>query len=252
VEHILFPLIQFQFPFTLPKEGSSKINSIVQKVVRKSGLKHKVKVYVLNTKKVNANAFSVPGPSGFTAITVTQGLIDLRSEKEFECVIAHECAHIYYEDCSRGMFMGTLLSCFGTMLATTIASKDRREIKEYNEKEQRNIIEKMLYVFKKNKKSRVPFFLFPIATFTLLRELWYLLDKAVSRKMEYRADKFAAKVIGEGPTISMLKKFKPVHPIGIVVERITDFFELEGTHPTTDNRINAIRKASFSPLIRWG
>jgi Zn-dependent protease with chaperone function len=215
-------------------------------------LNHKVKVYVLNTKEVNANAFSVSDPSGFTAITVTQGLIDGRSKKEFEAVVAHECAHIYYEDCSRGMVMGTLLSCIGTMLACTTGFKDQREIEKYNEKEQRSVFQKMLYLFKKNKKSRVSLFLLPIATFTLLKKLWYLLDKEVGRRMEYRADKFAAKVVGEGPTISGLKKYKAVHPIGKIVERIDDLFEHHHVHPTTDNRIKAIRKASYSPLIRWG
>jgi Zn-dependent protease with chaperone function len=251
-EHFVFPLLQFGFSLRLPKKSNSEINSIVQKVVRKSGLKHKVKVYVLNSKVANANAFSVSGPTGFTAITVTQGLIDSNSKKEFEAVIAHECAHIYYEDCSRGSVMGSFLTCISAMLASTVGMKDQRQSEEQIKNEQKNLIEKMLDVFQQNKRSKISLLLIPIATFTVIAELMYLLDKAVSRRMEYRADEFAAKIVGERHTISMLQKLKPVDPIGKVVERVIDFYEYKQVHPTTDNRINAIRKASYSPLIRWG
>lgn len=248
-EHFYLPLLQFGSFLRLPKKSNSEINSIVQRVVRKSGLKHKVKVYVLNTKVANANAFSVSGPSGFTAITVTQGLIDSFSKKEFEAVIAHECAHIYYEDCSRGVVMRSFLTCISVMLASIVGMK---ESEDQIKNDQKNLIEKMLDEFQQNKRSNFSLFLIPIAAFTVIAKLFNLLDKAVSRRMEYRADKFAAMIVGDRHVISMLEKFKPVDPIGKVVERVNDLYEYKLTHPTTDNRISAIRKASYSPLIRWG
>jgi Zn-dependent protease with chaperone function len=180
----------------------------------------------VNTNGCNANTFcSSLGPLGFTAITVTRGLINKFNKKEFEAVVAHECAHILYEDSVRGIVMDILLMCISKIVAWDDAASPAH---------------------------------IPMMTFVLLREvmwLWEYLQNGLSRNQEYCADEFAAKVIGERYAISMLQKLEPIHRFKFLQnlgEYIAQIFEHKCTYPTTSNRIKAIRTSSYSPFIRWG
>lgn len=111
----------------------------------------------------------------------------------------------------------------------------------------------------KNKKSSA--YILPIqimmAVGIALEGLLRLLELAISKDNEYRADKRAAEIIGERHMISALQKMYPCtlntkKEVKKIVEIVEDVLEPIVTFPTTSNRIKAIRKSSNWPFIRWG
>lgn len=209
---------------TFRVKSGTTLHDVFMSVKRKSGVRKPVSLYLV--KIDSPLAFAMGAPFRGTVV-LSEGLVKGLAPDEVYWVMAHELAHIRYRD----MMLGALwissmrgLNWFERIKIMVI-----------------NLAIRVLAIF------RTPVFLIKLVIGGLnfvLSILWFgrwvalkfflLVDRWVSRQAEFRADRFAAKVVGVRPGARAL------HRLGGVAEPL--FNGLFATHPKTSARIKRLCK----------
>jgi heat shock protein HtpX len=211
----------------------TKLNDIVKEISERAGIK-KPKIYIID--KNFPNAFATGRSPSKSAIAVTEGLLELLSERELKGVIAHEISHIKNRD--------TLISTIAVILTGVISYIA--------------ILARWGMIF--GSKDGDSSGLFEILILTILAPfIATILRFAISRTREYIADESGAKIIKDPLALaSALKKLEnyPDKPKkgnqAIASMYIVNPFasskllKIFSTHPTTVNRIKKLRKIDLN------
>jgi heat shock protein HtpX len=205
-----------------------------------SNLSHKAKlpkpsIYIVPDK--NANAFATGRNSKHAVVAVTQGILEILTDKELEGVLAHEMSHIKNKD----------------MLISTIAAVIAGAISYLA------FMARFAMIFGGSGDSRNSNLLELIALAILAPIIALIIRLAISRSREYMADEAGAKLLKDSkPLANALLKLEnsaKVHPIKHGNEATAHMFivnpfkgglmKLLSTHPSTKERIQRLDKINF-------
>lgn len=184
---------------------------ILREVFKRAGLKKPPRVFMQDEEFPNAMVVG-------DAMIITTGLLTFATRQELAAVIAHECGHIVNKDL--------------TFVTINYAANKMSDIV---------LIAGVGLVTIVSLNGRIPFIWLPYIMFAgILRLIRWLLLKIVnlnllviSRRYEYQADGFAAKIGFRQATISYLSKMKNAYP---QADKKSIFF----THPAISFRIKAL------------
>ncbi|MBT4321916.1 zinc metalloprotease HtpX [Candidatus Woesearchaeota archaeon] len=182
----------------------------------------------------NPNAFATGRSENTAVVAVTQGLLDLLSERELRGVLAHELAHIKNKD--------ILLTTISSIIAGTLMYLA--------------MLARWTAIFSSNKDSNlgevlVLSILAPIAA--------TLINLSISRSREYLADEVGSKITKDPKSLS--EALVKIHSSSKKMEfgnpalsnmfisnpfRSSSLINLMSTHPTLQARIKRLRKLAFT------
>jgi heat shock protein HtpX len=210
----------------------ARLHQMVAEVAKKAKLP-KPRVFVVPSQA--ANAFATGRNKKHAVVAVTEGIIDLLSEKELKGVIAHELAHIKHKDILIGSIAATIA---GAISIIAFMARWGAIFGGFGRGDSDNMVE-----------------LLALAIITPL--LAVIIQLAISRSREYLADDDGAKFIGDGkPLASALKKlelqakYKPIR-FGsrgsahmMIVNPLSGgaFVKLFSTHPAVADRVKRLEK----------
>jgi len=196
----------------------------------------KVQIGIYESREINAFA---TGPSkNNSLLAFSSGLIDHMNEDEIEGVIAHEIGHVVSGDMVIMTLLQGLANAFVIFAARIVA----------------NLIDNYLAGKNRNNGFGLSVWGYWILVWILeviFMMLAYLFISYVSRKREFAADEFSAKMEGKDKMISALRKLSLVNRLDIDEKEKRDslvfskihnskkvyFFE---THPHIEHRIEAL------------
>ncbi|RLE49953.1 MAG: protease [Candidatus Methanomethylicota archaeon] len=217
-----------------PNEAPS-LHAIVDKVAKMAGIP-KPKVAIVSSSA--PNAFATGRNPSNAVVAVTHGLTRLLNDEELEAVISHEIAHIKHKD--------TLIAAMAATIAGAISYLA--------------FIGRLSFWFGGMEENRNAGFLALLAS--ILAPLAALMiQAAISREREYKADEDGAKIIKKPLALaSALEKIEKyvsrsvaprvnpaTSPLWIVNPFRGDvFLELFSTHPPTWKRIKRLKELSLS------
>ena len=202
---------------------------------KKAGI-DKVQIGIYNSSEINAFA---TGPSkNNSLLAFSSELIIHMSEEEIEGVIAHEIGHVVSGDMVTMTLLQGLANAFVIFAARIVA----------------NMIDNYLGGKGRNNGFGLSIWGYWILVWILeviFMMLAYLFISYVSRKREFAADEFSAKMVGKDKMISALRKLNLVNRLDIDEKEKRDslvfskihnskkvyFFE---THPHIEHRIEAL------------
>lgn len=216
-------------------EDYRRLHQMINEIAKKADVP-KPRVYVIPSKA--ANAFATGRNPKHAAIAVTEGLMELLTEKELKGVIAHEFAHIK----NRDILVQSVAAVIASVI-TFIAFMARwgAIFGGYQRGSGRGFIELIALAI-----------LAPLAA-TVIR-------LAISRTREYGADATGAKTIKDSKSLaSALKKLEANvkhRPLRFGSETTSNFFivnpfrssfvwKMFSTHPDTNSRIARLNKLKF-------
>jgi heat shock protein HtpX len=191
----------------------------------------KPELYLIPSK--NPNAFATGRNEAHAVIGVTEGIIDLLTEKELKGVLAHELAHIKNKD----MLIGSIAAT----IATTISFVA--------------IMARWSAIFGSRNRNGNIFSLLIISIITPI--VAAIIQMAISRSREFQADKIGAKFANDTKGLaSALKKLEQSgkgFPMRFGSEASAHLFisnpfksrnmlKLFSTHPTTEERLKRLAK----------
>lgn len=206
--------------------------SFVKALKRRSGYLGRVQVWLSDTAEPEAYALSKPFVG---AVVVSKGLLAALSPAERVWLLSHEFAHIRYRDALPSA--GWLLANRGLHLVTILQLKALGLIQRVLAS---NVVT-FLLVYPVRVIARTL-----IVCITLGRRLstglWLALDSWVSRRMEYRADAYAARHVGWEPGVTLMRR------LGTDCEPL--WGGLFASHPSTRDRVAAL--ASYADKASSG
>ncbi len=220
-----------------PVNEDSKVYQIVKRLARNADLPMP-KVYIINQSQ--PNAFATGRNPKHAAVAVTRGLLDILDDDELSGVIAHELGHVN----NRDILIGTIAASMAGAI-TYLAHMARWAA---------------IFGRSDNDRDENPFAL--IATMILAPIAAMLVQMAISRTREYKADAYGAKVSGNPlylaralRKLEMSSKRIPmsanpatshmfiVNPLS--AEKMASLFS---THPSTAMRIQKLEDMSKNGL----
>jgi heat shock protein HtpX len=216
-----------------PVNSDSKVYQIVKRLARKADLPMP-KVYIINQSQ--PNAFATGRNPEHAAVAVTRGLLDILDEDELSGVIAHELGHVN----NRDILIGTIAaSMAGAITYLAHMARWAAIFGRGNDDEDENPIAL-------------------IATMILAPVAAMLVQMAISRTREYKADAYGAKISGDPlylaralKKLEMKSRITPmkanpatshmfiVNPLS--KEKMASLFS---THPNTKMRIEKLEEMS--------
>ena len=214
----------------------ARLHQIVAEIAQKAKLP-KPRVYVVPAQ--NSNAFATGRNPKHAVVAVTQGIMDLLSEKELKGVIAHELAHIKHRDILIASVAATIAG-----VISMVAFMDRWAA--------------IFGGFGRGRDSGNLFELLALAIVTPI--IAAVIQLAISRSREFLADEDGAKFIKDGkPLASALKKLEAdskQHPMRFgspssahlfIVNpfSVRSFMKLFSTHPSVEARVSKLNKMKF-------
>ncbi len=191
----------------------------------------KPELYLIPSK--NPNAFATGRNEAHAVIGVTEGIIDLLTEKELKGVLAHELAHIKNKD----MLIGSVAATIATTISF-IATMARWSA-----------------IFGSRDRNGNIFSLLIISIITPI--VAAVIQMAISRSREFQADKIGAKLAQDAKGLaSALKKLEQAgkgFPMRFGSEASAHLFisnpfksrnmlKLFSTHPSTEERLKRLAK----------
>jgi len=195
----------------------------------------KVQIGIYESREINAFA---TGPSkNNSLLAFSSGLIDHMNEDEIEGVIAHEIGHVVSGDMVIMTLLQGLANAFVIFAARIVA----------------NLIDNYLAGKNRNNGFGLSVWGYWILVWileVLFMMLAYLLISYVSRKREFAADEFSARLVGKQKMISALSSLGAAVPYqkeekrdSLVFSKINNrkklyFFE---THPSLQDRIESLK-----------
>nr|WP_211437148.1 zinc metalloprotease HtpX [Campylobacter curvus] len=216
------------------EKNAKGLYAIVRRLSQNAGLPMP-KVYIIPERA--PNAFATGRNPSHAAVAVTEGLLNLLNENEIEGVLAHELSHVRHYDILTGSIAAVMAGAIG-MLANFAkfgaASGSNRNTQKGN-------AAIMLIIA----------LIMPLAA--------TIIQMAISREREYKADKGAALLTGhpewlESALIKLenysnsytMQNASPqsahmfiVNPFGGIKNTLSTLFR---THPSTSDRIAELRK----------
>lgn len=178
------------------------------------------------------NAFATGPSKNNSMVAVSTGLLNNLKEKEIQAVLAHEMGHVYNGD----MFTTTILAGLMNTFVYLISRWAYRTLAERNQ-----MLGLMVYYFLQIVLSFLA--MIPIS--------WF------SRRREYAADAFSAKVYGKDAMISALRaidqwvnrtQFEHSAQDALATMKISGkssgFLHMFATHPPMEDRIAALQRLS--------
>jgi heat shock protein HtpX len=229
------------------------LKNLCSRVAVRAGLPPPAHVYEIPTSELNA--FAAGFGRGDATVAVTSGIRRALSTRELEAVIAHEIGHIRHKDMSTNMHAAVAIAGLGGLyeLGNMLLRSDAGDKDDDGEGGAASL--------------GLALMVGGIAT----RVLAHLLQLSISRGAEYEADKVAAELCGADAMISALSKIDRgsataprdqlaargstfAHAYisnGRLQEEQADglkgawqkFMRIWSTHPSTDDRIEALRNA---------
>lgn len=220
-----------------PVDKDSHLYQLVEKLSRTSELPMP-KVYIIN--EAQPNAFATGRNPQNAAVAVTRGLMDLVDDYELAGVIGHELGHVHNRD--------ILISTVAATMAGAIAFLAN--------------MAKWAAIFGSNRDDEEggsnPIALIGIAIFAPMAAM--LVQMAISRTREYKADRFGAKVSGNPQYLAnalrkldMYSRRIPMPNAAPATENMFIVSPLAGskmanlfsTHPSTEDRIRRLEEMRY-------
>lgn len=220
-----------------PVDKDSHLYQLVEKLARTSELPMP-KVYIIN--EAQPNAFATGRNPQNAAVAVTRGLMDLVDDYELAGVIGHELGHVHNRD--------ILISTVAATMAGAIAFLAN--------------MAKWAAIFGSNRDDEEggsnPIALIGIAIFAPMAAM--LVQMAISRTREYKADRFGAKVSGNPQYLAnalrkldMYSRRIPMPNAAPATENMFIVSPLAGskmanlfsTHPSTEDRIRRLEEMRY-------
>jgi heat shock protein HtpX len=234
--------------------GDKELVAICSRVAERAGLPPPAHVYEIPTSELNA--FAAGFGHGDATVAVTSGLRRALSTRELAAVIAHEMGHIRHSDMSTNMHAAIAIAGLGGLYEMGRMLHVQRDDNDSDDDDA-------------DGKSLGLTLMVGGAT---TRALAQLLKLSISRSAEYDADRVAAELCGADAMISALSKIEQLSataprdqlaargeafahayisngPSGVPqkasgLRRAWAKLErLCSTHPSTDDRIAALRRA---------
>ncbi|MEF9932856.1 MAG: zinc metalloprotease HtpX [Cetobacterium sp.] len=192
------------------------------------------KVYVINEQQ--PNAFATGRNPKHAAVAVTRGLVEVMSDDELAGVIGHELGHVS----NRDILIGTVAATLAGAIAYLSSMAKWAAIFGGNRR--------------RDDENGSPFALIAVAIFAPMAAM--LVQMAISRTREYKADQFGAKVSGNPIYLAnALKKLEmwsnrvpmdaaPATENMFIVSPLagSKMASLFSTHPSTAERIRRLEE----------
>ena len=221
------------------RDEAKDIYRIVEDLTQREGLPMP-KIYVIPND--SPNAFATGRDPNHAAVAVTEGLLDLMSYEEVQGVIAHELSHVKHRDTLIGTIAATLAGAI--MMLANMARWGAFLYGGRDENGRNNIISLLVLAV-----------LAPLAAM--------LIQMAISRSREYKADEGAARMTGNPNGLaSALRKLGEVskrRPMVasnntahlFIVQPFSGqaFLNLFSTHPPIEERVKRLTGMNVNSLI---
>ncbi len=221
-----------------PIDKDTHLYQLVEKLAKTSNLPMP-KVYIINEQQ--PNAFATGKNPKNAAVAVTRGLMELVDDYELSGVIGHELGHVHNRD--------ILISTVAATMAGAIAFLAN--------------MAKWAAIFGGSNRDDEdggsnPIALIGIAIFAPIAAM--LVQMAISRTREYKADRFGAKVSGNPQYLAnalrkldMYSKRIPMYNAAPATENMFIVSPLAGskmanlfsTHPSTEDRIRKLEEMKY-------
>jgi len=207
-----------------------RVHQILNDLCKKNKM-NKPELYLIPSK--NPNAFATGRNESHAVIGVTEGIIELLTEKELKGVLAHELAHIKNKD----MLIGSVAATIATTISF-VATMARWSA-----------------IFGSRNRNENIFSLLIISIITPIVAM--IIQMAISRSREFEADKIGAKFAKDGKglasALKKLERYGKGFPMRFGSEasahlfisnpfRSRNMLKLFSTHPTTEERIKRLAK----------
>lgn len=221
------------------RDEAKDIYRIVEDLTQREGLPMP-KIYIIPND--SPNAFATGRDPNHAAVAVTEGLLDLMSYEEVQGVIAHELSHVKHRDTLIGTIAATLAGAI--MMLANMARWGAFLYGGRDENGRNNIISLLVLAV-----------LAPLAAM--------LIQMAISRSREYKADEGAARMTGNPNGLaSALRKLGEVskrRPMVasnntahlFIVQPFSGqaFLSLFSTHPPIEERVKRLTGMNVNSLI---
>lgn len=177
------------------------------------------------------NAFATGWNRNSALVAVSSGLLHNMSRDEIEAVLAHEISHVANGDMITLALIQGVVNTFVIFFSRIIG----------------HLIDRL--VFKTERGNGPAYWVTSIVAQMVLGVLASVIVMWFSRQREFRADAGGANLAGRSKMISALEKLKINHEQATLPERMAafgiaggnSFAKLFNTHPSLDERIDALR-----------
>ena len=177
------------------------------------------------------NAFATGWNRNSALVAVSSGLLHNMSRDEIEAVLAHEISHVANGDMITLALIQGVVNTFVIFFSRIIG----------------HLIDRL--VFKNERGNGPAYWVTSIVAQMVLGVLASVIVMWFSRQREFRADAGGANLAGRSKMISALEKLKINHEQATLPERMaafgiaggSSFSKLFSTHPSLDERIDALR-----------
>jgi heat shock protein HtpX len=186
------------------------------------------------------NAFATGARRDASLVAVSTGLLQTMRRQEVEAVLAHEISHVANGDMVTLTLIQGVLNTFVIVLARVVGGA----------------VDRMLSRGEGEGERGPGYFIAVLVSELLLGVLASLIVMAFSRHREFRADSGGARLAGTGNMISALESLKRSYgeplqapqlaALGISGTVGKGFKRLFMSHPPLEERIEALRAATFS------
>lgn len=216
----------------LSENDAPTVHRVVSRLAEKAGIP-KPDLYLIPDQ--NPNAFATGRNPEHAVIGVTQGILDLLDEDELEGVLAHELSHVINRD--------TLISTIAASLAGAISLLA--------------VIGRYAAIFGMGGRDQNNNIFVILAMSIIAPIAATIIQMAVSRSREYKADRSGADLCGKPMSLARALRKMENQAERRPMQRgsretahmfIVNPFSLEGltklfsTHPSVDDRVNELEK----------
>ncbi len=222
-------LSQYKAVAVGPK-NAPKLYEIVQRLAKNANLPMP-KVYIIPEQ--TPNAFATGRNPSHAAVAATQGLLNLMTDEEIEGVLAHEMSHVRHYD----ILIGTVAAVFAGAIAML------GNVARYGQ-------------YNNSRQSRNPLGILAVVVMPIAA---MVIQMAISRSREYKADEGAAMLTGHPEwlisALQKLENYSKSLPMNRVSPQSAHIFivnplcgiggglaGLFSTHPSTKDRIDRLSK----------
>jgi len=187
------------------------------------------------------NAFATGPTRNNSLVAVSSGLLKQMTRDEVEAVLAHEMSHVNNGDMVTMTLLQGLVNTFVIFLSRIIANIAVNYLSRNDGNRSSNVGSSGLYIMISTVFQGIFMALANIVV------MWF------SRHREYYADAGAADLVGAPKMIAALKRLRDGRPTNEALPPAIKAFGISGskkdslssTHPTLDNRIEALEKRTY-------